>query len=48
MAAVKRVLNKTTVGVAAPSPCTSERRLSRSGPPMSTLWISPVEVVSPV
>ncbi len=47
MAAVKTVLNKTTADTAAPGPCTSERRLSRSGPPMSTLWISPVEFVSP-
>ena len=48
MAAVKRVLNKTTAEPAAPSTRTSERRLSRSVPPVSTLWISPVEVVSPV
>jgi hypothetical protein len=47
MAAVKRVLNKTTADTAAPGPCTSEQRLSCSGPLMSTLRISPVEVVSP-
>ena len=48
MAAVKRVLNKTTADAAAPSPLHQRRRLSRSGPPMSALCISPIEVVSPV